>query len=196
MEDAPEPRLVNRMIRASRLDRELYAEVAADITATRQAAAVVVITALASFVSDQIAPVDLSVLGVPADDSGASLPFITGLVFSPIAAILAWLAWSGVTWFVGTRVIPAYGPGADFLPVARATGFAQAPSIIGVATFIPTLGFFVLLGTWIWLLATAFVAIRTSMHLSAGQAIATMAISIVGIAVIGGILFVIARMAI
>ena len=158
------------MVRAAKLQRALYAEVAADITATRQAVAVVAITALAAFISDQIGPPDLSWLGVPAEADGGSSFGILLLIIGPILAIVAWLAWSVVAWYVGTRMIAQDREDVQFLEVARAIGFAQTPSVLGVTLFIPVLGLIIQVGVFFWVLATGFVAIRESMRLTDGQA--------------------------
>ena len=200
MEDAPERQLVNRMIRASRFERPLYAEVAADITATRPALQVVVIAALASafatFLGYQLDPPDPAWLGL--DESAAEsiresllgTAFVLGFILTPILSIVGWLAWSGVAWFIGTRLIAPDMQPVEFLDVARATGFAQAPGVLGVVGFIPVLGFLVQLAVLLWLLATGFFAIRESMRLTDGQAIGTMVAGVIAyliiIIVIGG----------
>ena len=188
------------MIRASRLERPLYAEVAADTTATRPALQVVVIVALvsafATFIGYFVDPPDPAWFGL---DEGAEetiresllgTAFVLGFVLTPILSIVGWLAWSGVAWFVGTRLIAPGMQDVEFLQVARATGFAQAPGILGVVGFIPVLGFIVQLGVLLWLLATGFFAIRESMRLTDGQAIGTMVVGFIAylivIIVIGG----------
>ena len=179
MDDATLRLLVNRMVRAAKLQRAVYAEVAADITATRQAVAVVVITALAAFISDQIGPPDLSWLGIAADAEGGSSFGILLLIIGPILAIVAWLAWSVVAWYVGTRMIAQDSQDVQFLEVARAIGFAQTPSVFGVTLFIPVLGLIIQVGVFFWVLATGFVAIRESMRLTDGQAAGTMVVSVI-----------------
>lgn len=179
MDDATLRLLVNRMVRAAKLHRGLYAEVAADVTATRQAVAVVVITALAAFISDQIGPPDLTWLGVTAEDGGGSSLGILLLIIGPIIAIVAWLAWSVVAWYVGTRMIAQDSQDVQFLEVARAIGFAQTPSVLGVTLFIPVLGLIIQVGVLFWVLATGFVAIRESMRLTDGQAAGTMVVSVI-----------------
>ena len=200
MEDAPERQLVNRMIRAARFERPLYAEVAADITATRPALQVVVIAALASafatFLGYQIDPPDPTWFGLDADaeqviqDSLLGTAFVLGFILTPILSIVGWLAWSGVAWFIGTRLIAPGMQPVEFLDVARATGFAQAPGVLAVVGFIPVLGFLVQLAVLLWLLATGFFAIRESMRLTDGQAIGTMVAGVIAyliiILVIGG----------
>ncbi len=205
MEDAPERQLLSRMIRASRFERGLYAEVAADATATRQAVQVVVIVALVTTFSGLIGDLldlpDLSWFGFndeaaePVGGTGivTGLVFtgiVTGLVFTPIAAIVGWLAWSGAAWLVGTRLIAPSMQDVEFLSVARAIGFADAPGVVGVVAFIPVLGFFVQLAVLLWVLATSFFAIRESMRLSDGQAVATMVVSVIALVILIVILFV------
>ena len=67
----------------------------------------------------------------------------------------------------------------QFLEVARAIGFAQTPSVLGVTLFIPVLGLIIQVGVLFWVLATGFVAIRESMRLSDGQAAGTMVVSVI-----------------
>ena len=196
MDDAPERQLVNRMIRASRFERGLYAEVAADATATRQAIQVVVIVALVTTFSNLIGDLlDLPNLSWFGFNEDAAEPvggtgIVAGLVFTPIAGILGWLAWSGVTWLVGTRLIAPNMQDVEFLPVARAIGFADAPGVVGVVAFIPVLGFFVQLAVLFWVLATSFFAIRESMHLSNSQAVGTMVVAVIALVILIVILFV------
>ena len=196
MEGARDRQLVNRMIRASRFERTLYAEVAADATATRQAIQVVVIVALVTVFANLIRSLlDLPDLawfgfdeGAAEDVSGTGL--VTGLVFTPIAGILGWLAWSGAAWFIGTRIIAPGTHDVGFLEVARAIGFADAPGVLGVVAFIPLLGSFVQLAVVFWVLATSFFAIRESMHLSDRQAVATMVVAVIALSVLIAIMLV------
>lgn len=186
MNDTPQGQLVNRMIRASRLERPLYAEVSADPTATRPAMQVVVIVALASafatFIGLLINPLDPTFFGLDEGardavrDSLLGMAFLVGFILTPILSIAGWLAWSGVAWFIGTRLIAPGMQQVEFLDVARATGFAQAPGVLGVVGFIPVLGGIVQLAMLIWLLVTGFFAIRESMRLTNGQAVATIVV--------------------
>ncbi|MCY4114141.1 MAG: YIP1 family protein [Chloroflexi bacterium] len=187
MNDAPQGQLVNRMIRAARLDRELYAEVTADTTATQQATFAVIIAALAAaigaFIGFQVEPPDPGTFAT-GDQEADDANFVW-LIFTPILSVIAWLAWAGVAWFAGTRLISTDAQDVGFLQVARALGFAQAPGVLNVATFIPGLGVIVQIGVWLWALATSFFAIRESMRLANGQAIATMILGFIPAFIIG-----------
>ena len=87
--------IVDRMVRAARLDVSLYEEVEADITATNQALMVVVLVAVAAGIGQAIA----------ASTSGPGSPGIIGPVIgSVLSALLGWAVWSYVVYFVGTRM--------------------------------------------------------------------------------------------
>src|SRR6266404_3608773 len=81
--------MVNRMIRAARIEVPLYEEVEADLTATNQALLVVVIVAIAS--------------GIGSGIAGGSGGVVGRLIFGLVTALLGWAVWSYVVYFVGTR---------------------------------------------------------------------------------------------
>ena len=77
----------DRIIRAAKLDAQLYEEVEADRDATGQAMAVVVMSALAA--------------GIGSLETGGLL----GLVGGTILALVAWFIWAFLTYFIGTRLL-------------------------------------------------------------------------------------------
>lgn len=202
MEEARQSQLVDRMIRAARLERTLYTEVSADVPASRQAVFVVVATAVASaiayFLSRLFPPLGIFGASVAGSDIGTfsgdvvTDGLVVGLLVSPILSIIGWLAWSAVAWFVGTRMISTTARDVGFMQVARAMGFAQAPGVMAIITFIPVLGFIIQIGIWLWLLATSFFATRESMRLTDGQALVTMIVGFIAfvivVLIIGGVL--------
>ena len=72
--------MVERMIGAARLNPEVFAEVEADRSATRQAATVVVIVAAAG--------------GLGAIAFGG----IGGVIFAIILGLIQWAVWAGITY--------------------------------------------------------------------------------------------------
>jgi hypothetical protein len=138
--------LVDRMIRAARLDARLYEEVEQDRTASGQALAVVVMTALAT--------------GVGAGGG------LAGLLAGVIASLLGWYLWSALTWWVGTRLLPEPQTQATLGELLRTIGFAQAPGLLRVLGVIPGLSMIVALVTALWMLAAAVVAIRQALDYS------------------------------
>lgn len=156
--------LVDRMVRAARLDRTLYNEVATDATATRQATAVVIMASVAS----ALAPFVTKVAGGGVN-GGLGIALITTLF-----GILSWLAWAAVSWWVGTRMINTSAEDVEFWQVARAMGFAHAPGVLAVAAIVPGVAGIISFVSLFWLLATGFMATRASMRLTDGQAVLTM----------------------
>lgn len=147
--------IVNRMIRAARLESAVYEEVEHDRGATRQAALVVVGTSIAAGIGSGIS------LGVAA------------LVVIPLFSIAGWAIYAWLTYFIGTRLLAGPETSADWGELARTLGFASAPRallIFGVLPFLAgTLG--VIVG--VWTLVTTVVAVRAALDFSTGRAIAT-----------------------
>ena len=136
------PTLMERMVRASRLDPTLYEEVERDRSLMGQAVVVVVLVSIASSID---ALGETSVGG-----------FIGGLFWYLIGwALLAWL-----TYFIGTRLFPEPQTHADWGQLARVIAYAQSPGMLSVVGFIPVIGPFILFVTFIWVLAATIVAVR------------------------------------
>jgi hypothetical protein len=154
--------LTSRMFRATAMDVRMYEEVEADLTATRPALTVVVIGAVAAGVGNALAFV---VTGAPAS---AVLAFLV----AAIGIFLAWLAESFVMYAVGTRVFPGTATYGELL---RTLGFAYAPTVLLVFSFIPGWGALIILGVFIWLLATRFIAMDQALDLSPHNTLATLA---------------------
>jgi hypothetical protein len=135
----------DRIIRAAKLDAQLYEEVEADRDATGQAMAVVVLSALAA--------------GIGSLGSGVLL----GIVGGTIVALVGWFVWAFLTYFIGTRLLPEPQTKADYGQVLRAVGFASAPGLIRVFGVIPGLGALVFLVAGIWMLVAMVIAVRQAL---------------------------------
>ena len=135
----------DRIIRAAKLDIQLYEEVEADHDATGQAMAVVVMSALAA--------------GIGSLESGGLL----GLVGGTILALVAWFIWAFLTYFIGTRLLPEPQTKADYSQLLRTIGFASAPGLIRVLGIIPGLGALVFLVAGIWMLVAMVIAVRQAL---------------------------------
>jgi hypothetical protein len=148
--------IVDRAIRAARLDPAVYTEVARDPAATSQALMIVL---------------GVAVLGGIGGLRGGVGPLVISLVFGP----LLWVAASWVAHFVGTRFFNVQG--VTWIEVARATGFAQVPSALSVLAILPVVGPLVSLAVFVWSLATGVFALRGSLGLEMGPAIITLIVS-------------------
>ncbi len=135
----------NRIIRAAKLDVQLYEEVEADRDATRQAMAVVALSAVAA--------------GIGTLGSGG----LPGIVAGIIAALMGWCIWAFLTYFIGTRLLPEPQTKADYGELLRTIGFASAPGLIRVFGVIPGLGAFVFLVAGIWMLVATVIAVRQAL---------------------------------
>jgi hypothetical protein len=135
----------DRIIRAAKLDAQLYEEVEADRDATGQAMAVVVLSAVAA--------------GIGSLGSGGLL----GIVGGTIMALVAWLIWAFLTYFIGTRLLPEPQTKAEYGELLRTIGFASAPGLIRVFGVIPGLGALVFVVAGIWMLIAMVIAVRQAL---------------------------------
>lgn len=147
--------IVTRMIRASRLESEVYEEVEHDRDATLQAALVIVITSLAAGIG-----------------SLADLGFL-GFIGITIAALVGWAIYAWLTYFVGTRFFAGEHTRADWGELARALGFANSPRVLLVLGIIPVLGAIVGIVVAVWVLIATVIAVRAALDFSTGRAIGT-----------------------
>lgn len=169
-------RILNGMLRAAKLDKAFYEEVEHDTSYSQDALAVVILAALAGGIG--------SFLGSLFVRAGI-LAAIGSLIFGVIVAVLSYYVWVFVAQYVGTRFFKGQG---DFGEVQRAFGFAYAPQVLNVLSFIPCVGWVLPLVTWLWSLATGFVAIRQSLDQDDTNAALTMVVSFVVVLVFSLIL--------
>ncbi len=148
---------ISRMLRAAKLDVSLFEEVEADRGATAQALLVVVLSSLAAGI------------GAMGKIEGFG-PF--GVIIATIAALVGWVVWAMLTYFIGTKIIPGPDTKADLGELLRTTGFSSAPGIIRVLGFIPFLGWLALLTSAVWMLIAMVIAVRQALdYKSTGRAV-------------------------
>jgi hypothetical protein len=169
-------RILSGMLRAAKLDKAFYEEVEHDTSYTQDALAVVVLAALAGGIS--------SFLGSLIGGIGI-LGAIGSLVFGVVVAVVSYYVWVFVAQYVGTRFFKGQG---DFGEVQRAFGFAYAPQVLNILGFIPCVGWVLPLVTWLWSIATGFVAIRQSLDQDDTNAALTMVVSFVVVLVVSLVL--------
>lgn len=140
--------LIDRMIGAARLDAATYEEVEADTNATGQAMAVVLLSSVAAGI------------GALGHTQGA------GVIGAAIAALAGWVIWAGLTYLIGTRLLPEPQTRADFGELLRTIGFSSSPGVLRALAFVPILGWIVAIIASIWMLAAMIVAIRQALDYS------------------------------
>lgn len=148
--------MLERIIGVFKLDTQVFAEIEADQTATNQAAIVVGIVALLSGIGSGI--------GAAISGNGS---FLGSALFALVWAFIAWIIWSAVTFFVGTKF---FGGEADMGEMLRVIGFAQVPLMLQI---IPCIGPIV---GGIWALVAGVIAVREGLDFDMGKAIGTVII--------------------
>ena len=135
---------VNRIIRACKLDVNLYEEVEADRSATFQAALVVILSSLAA--------------GVGALSLGAS-----NFLMAPILSLISWYVWAYLIYFIGARLFPEPNTKADHGQLLRTIGFSSAPGLIRIFGITPELMSITFIGAGIWMLVAMVIAVRQAL---------------------------------
>lgn len=133
-----------RMIGAARLDFHAYEEVEADPTALGQAMGIVVLSSLAA--------------GIGAAGRGAP-----GLVSGAVGALAGWFLWAGLTYLIGTRLLPAPQTHADWGQLLRTIGFASTPGMVRILGVVPGLTALVFLIANLWMLVAFVIAVRQAL---------------------------------
>jgi hypothetical protein len=144
----------NRIIRAAKLDVQLYEEVEADQSATGQAMTVVILSGAAAGI-------------------GSTAAFnLTSFLIGTIAALVAWYVWAFLTYFIGTKFLPEPQTRADHTELLRTIGFSSAPGLIRVLGFIPGIRDLIFFVAGIWMLIAMVIAVRQALdYTSTGRAI-------------------------
>ncbi|TFG75293.1 MAG: hypothetical protein E4H21_09120 [Thermodesulfobacteriales bacterium] len=137
--------LIDRMIRASKLDINLYEEVEADKSSMGQAITVVVISSVASGIGT------IGILG------------IQGLIVGTISALIGWLVWAYLTYLIGTKLLPEPQTKADVGELLRTIGFSSAPGVLRIFGFIPLIGVIISFVASIWMLVAMIIAVRQAL---------------------------------
>jgi hypothetical protein len=152
--------MVNRMIRAATLQVDVFEEVEHDPTKDQEALVAVVTVAVINGI--------LGFLGSLVFRQGASAALLT-LVFGIIGAVVIYLLYAYLAFFIGTRL---FGGTADFGELRRVLGYAYAPNIFGS---IPCLGWVI---APIWVFVAGVVAIRQALDVDTANALLTSLIAV------------------
>ncbi len=135
----------DRMIRAAKLDVNLYEEVEADKSAMGQAMGVVVLSSVAAGVAS------FSITG------------ISGIVIGTISALIGWYVWAFITYVIGTKLLPEPQTSADHGELLRTIGFSSSPGVIRILGIIPGLYLLVSFVASVWMLVAMIIAVRQAL---------------------------------
>jgi len=137
--------LQERMLRAAKLDVQLYTEVEADQGAMGQAMTVVVLSSVAA--------------GIGSIATGG----LWGAITATIGALAGWYIWAFLVYLIGTRLLPEPQTKADYGELLRTIGFSSAPGVICIVGIIPGLRGLVFPIAGIWMLVAMVVAVREAL---------------------------------
>ena len=154
---------LNRMLRAAKLDVNLYEAVEADTGAMRQAMGVVVLSSIAA--------------GIGSIATGG----LDGILMGTIAALIGWYVWAFLTYYIGTKFLPEPQTRADLGELLRTIGFSSSPGLIRILGIISGLGGVVFLVASIWMLVAMVIAVRQALDYES-------TLRAVGVCVIGWII--------
>jgi hypothetical protein len=151
--------MVDRIMRAIRLDWTVFREIAEDPNAMTEAAIIVVVVTLLSSIGSSIA-------------SGSFIvSFIVGWI---VSILIGWIGWAVITYFVGTMLFQGK---SDIPEMMRVLGYASAPRLLGIFGFIPCIGWLASLAGAILALIAGVFAIREAMEFDTGKAVITVVVS-------------------
>ncbi len=137
--------MVDRMVRAAKLDPQLYEEVEADKAALGQAMGVVVLASVAG--------------GVGSGGLGG----LSGFFIGTVGSLIGWFIWAGLTYLIGTRLLPEPETRADLGELLRTIGFSSSPGLVRVLGLIPGITGIVFLISGIWMLVAMIIAVRQAL---------------------------------
>ena len=153
----------DRIIRAAKLDVDLYEEVEADKGAMGQAMGAVVLSSIAA--------------GIGSIERGG----LGGILIGTILALVGWYVWAYLTYFIGTKFLPEPQTKADHGELLRTIGFSSSPGLIRVLGIIPGLRAVVFLIASVWMLVAMIIAVRQALDYES-------TLRAVGVCVIGWII--------
>jgi len=133
------------MVRAAKLDVNLYEEVEADKGAMSQAMGVVVLSSVAAGIGS------IGSMG------------IKGVIIGAITALIAWYVWAYITYFIGTKILPEPQTKADHGELLRTIGFSSSPGLLRILAIIPGIGGIIFMITSVWMLVAMVIAVRQAL---------------------------------
>ena len=138
----------NRVMRAAKLEVNLYEEVEADQGALTQAIAVVVLSSVAAGVGT------IGVVG------------ISGIIMGTVMSLIGWCIWAFLIYLIGTKLLPEPQTKADYGELLRTIGFASSPGLLRILGIIPGLMLITQSVASIWMLVATVIAVRQALDYS------------------------------
>jgi hypothetical protein len=164
-------RMINGIIRAIKLDSAFYEEVEQDPSYDRDSLAVVILASLLGGIGGLISMAM----------SGNILQAIIAFVVTVVLTLVGFFLWVWIATFVGTKLFKGTG---KFENVKRAMGFAYAPQLLNILSFIPCLGGIIGLVAWVVSVIAGVKAVRQALNQDNTNAILTVVVSAIVVFII------------
>ena len=134
--------MLNRMVRAGRLDVDAYEEAKERPLSARQAMSTVAISSVAA--------------GIGTVGQGG----LVGVALGTVAALLGWLMWSLISYLLGIALSHTTFSQTSYWRLFRTIGYSSSPGVIRILGVIPFLYAFINLAAQVWMLAAMVSAAR------------------------------------
>ncbi len=139
-----------RIIRAAKLDYNLYEEAKKDIKLLPQAAAVVILSIVATVIGS------FSKIGKEG--------ILGGIFFGIIIGLIIWYILAMFTYLIGTKLFPESRTKSNLGELLRTIGFSNAPGLICVFGVIGTLQRLVFSLAAAWMLVAMVIAVKCALN--------------------------------
>ncbi|HMQ54986.1 MAG TPA: YIP1 family protein [Anaerolineae bacterium] len=175
--------MFQRIIGVLKLDVNTFESIEHDQSATGQAAIIVTVVAILAAIGSFFgAQTSTAAIRSMAEQFGGDFPTEAVAAINPvglslstfIGVFVSWLVWSLLTYLIGTALFKGQATVGEML---RVLGFAQAPQLLRLFSFIPCLGAIISLVAAIWTLVAGFIAVRQGLDISNGQTVITVVLS-------------------
>ena len=102
--------------------------------------------------------------------SNSNRPSKRTVAWMAVTELGSWVLWAGITYLIGERIFQGEATWGELL---RTLGFAKAPGVLYLLGVVPLLGTPVGAVVGIWMLVTAFIAIRQALDIGNGKTFLT-----------------------
>lgn len=161
--------MIQRMIGAAFFNAHTYEEVEADQGALGQAIGVVILVTICGAIGGLVGDII----------EGASfLGIIVGLCLGLTFGIVRWALWVTVVLMVGGGLLRTSGTQTSWGEMGRVLGFAYAPGVLSIFSWVPAVGEIFFLAGFLWTVAAAVMGVRQAMDFEGtGRAILVVVIA-------------------
>jgi len=145
---------ISRIIRAARLDVQLYEEVESDKGATGQAVLTIILSSIA------------------AGSANIARAGLSGVIIAILIALIGWFIWAFLVYIIGTKLLAEPDTSSDMGELLRTIGFSSSPGLIRVFGIIPGLEMLLFIASAFWMLIAMVIAVRQALdYKSTGRAV-------------------------